>query len=581
LAAVNRIGYPRKPSDHKHGGIEPGSGCKTRADESAFSPGQCRHRHQVSANVIETGHAATAPSTWAPLRVRLFRALWIATLVSNIGTWMQTVGAQWLLVNRPHAAILVSLVQTAALLPAVLFSFVGGVLADTFDRRRLLVTVQSGMVLTGVGLTALTFAHQMPPALLLTFTFLLGAGSALTAPAYQSLVPEMVSRADVPAASALGSINVNLARAVGPAIAGILIAQLGVGAVFGLNTATFLVFALTVVAFGHHLGAAPDNPERFLAAFRAGGRYVRHAPVVRRILLRAALFLVPGSAAWALLALIATERLRLGSSGYGLLLGALGLGAVAGAVALPWARANLSRNALVVGTTVVYSAALVVVGMVRSTGVVLIVLLPAGAAWMAFLSTINASLQLFLPRWVRARGLALYQATLFGAQAVGAAIWGLVAGTVGLQSTFLAAAAAMFVSAASVAVWPLLDTSDMNRDIVSHWPEPLLAIQPDLETGPVAVMVNYTVAPENERAFVQAMEKVRSSRLRTGAIRWRLYRDASRPRSFVELFVVSSWEEHLRQHSERLTGTDQQYEETAQALSDPPSIATHFLPVDP
>jgi len=510
----------------------------------------------------------------------LFRALWIATLVSNIGTWMQTVGAQWLLVHRAHAAILVSLVQTAALLPAVLLSFVGGVLADTFDRRRMLVAVQSGMVLTGAGLTALTFAHQMPPALLLTFTFMLGAGAALTAPAYQSLVPEIVPRGDVPAASALSSINVNLARAIGPAIAGILIAQLGVGAVFGLNTATFLVFVLTVVAFRHQLGAGRDNPERFLSAFRAGGRYVRHAPVVRRILLRAALFLVPGSAAWALLALIATERLNLGSSGYGLLLGALGLGAVGGALVLPWVRARLSRNTLVVVTTIVYSAALVAVGMVRNTGVVLLVLLPAGAAWMAFLSTINASLQLFLPRWVRARGLSLYQAILFGAQAVGAAMWGFVASAIGLQSTFLAAAAVMFISAASVGLWPLLDTSEMNRDIVSHWPEPLLAIQPDLESGPVAVMVSYTVALENERAFVQAMDRVRSSRMRTGATRWRLYRDAERPRSFVELFVVLSWEEHLRQHSERLTGTDQEYEENAKALSDPPPIATHYLPAD-
>jgi MFS family permease len=519
-----------------------------------------------------------AGSTWGPLHVRLFRALWIATLVSNVGTWMQTVGAQWLLVHRPHAAILVSLVQTAALLPAVLFSFIGGVLADTFDRRRLLVAVQLGMVLTGVGLTALTLNHHMPPALLLTFTFLLGIGSALTAPAYQSLVPEMVSHADVPAASALSSININLSRAIGPAIAGLLIARLGVGTVFGINTATFLLFAVTVVVCWRELGGAPDNPEGFLAAFRAGGRYVSHAPVVRRILLRAVLFLVPGSAVWALLPLVASDRLKLGSSGYGLLLGALGLGAVGGALVLPWARKTLSRNALVGTTTIVYSAAILAVGTVRNTPFVLVVLLPTGAVWMAFLSTVNAALQLFLPRWVRARGLSLYQAILFGSQAVAAALWGFVASAFGVEATFCTAAVAMIASAASVAVWPLLNASDMNRDIVSVWPEPLLAIEPSPEGGPIAVMITYTIAADDEQAFLRAMQRVRDSRRRTGAVRWQLYRDAAHRNSFVEYFVVSTWEEHMRQHSVRLTGTDQQFEETAKALSDPPPVATHFLP---
>jgi MFS family permease len=302
---------------------------------------------------------------------------------------------------------------------------------------------------------------------------------------------------------------------------------------------------------------------------------------VRRILLRAAVFLIPGSAVWALLALIATDRLDLGSSGYGLLLGALGLGAVGAALVLPWIRRKLSRNILVVMTTLIYAGALVIVGVVRNTEVVLVVLLPSGAAWMAFLSTINASLQLFLPRWVRARGLSLYQAILFGSQAVGAAIWGLVAGEIGLPSTFLLAAGVMTAGAASVFFWPLLDTSEMNRDIVSNWPEPLLAVEPDLDGGPVAVMITYTVLAENEREFTQAMAQVRNSRMRTGAVRWRLYRDAGRPQSFVELFVVSSWEEHLRQHSERLTGTDQHYEDAAKVLSDPPPVVTHFLPADP
>ena len=267
--------------------------------------------------------SGSASSTWAPLRIGLFRSLWIAALVSNVGTWMQTVGAQWLLVHHAHAAVLVSLVQTANTLPAVLFGMVGGVLADIFDRVKLLVTVLAGMTAAGAALTALTAAQRMPPALLLMFTFVLGTGAILVAPAYQSLVPDMVPRPLVPAASALGSISINLARAIGPAIAGLLIARIGVAAVFALNAATFLLYAI-VVACHPQLGGAPESPERFIPGLRAGGRYVRHAPVVRRMLLRAALFLVPGSSLWALLPLIATSRLGLGSGGYGVLLGSLG-----------------------------------------------------------------------------------------------------------------------------------------------------------------------------------------------------------------------------------------------------------------
>jgi Transmembrane secretion effector len=216
--------------------------------------------------------AGRAVSTWAPLGVGIFRALWMADLVSNIGTWMQTVGAQWLLVHQPHASILVALVQTADMLPDVLFAYVGGVLADTFDRRWLLIIVQGCLVITGLALTLLTIAGQMPPALLLTLTFVLGAGSAFSVPAYQAIIPDLVSRDEIPSASALSSININLGRAVGPAIAGVLITRVGVGAVFALNTVTFLVFGLVVAAWRPRAGTTSPFPERFVPALRAGGR---------------------------------------------------------------------------------------------------------------------------------------------------------------------------------------------------------------------------------------------------------------------------------------------------------------------
>jgi MFS family permease len=354
---------------------------------------------------VTTPRSASSP--WAPFRVKIFRWLWLASLASNIGTWMQTVGAQWLLVHGANAAILVSLVQTADMLPDVLFGIVGGVLADTLDRRRLIIAVQVSLAAAGAALAAITIAGQISPALLLLFTFVIGSGSVLMTPAYQSLVPVLVPREDVAGAIQLNSININIARAVGPAIAGILIAHFGVGADFAVNAGTFLVYAIVVFLWRPSSDITPQLPERFISALRAGGRYVRYAPVVRRILLRAALFLVPASALWSLLPLIASRRLGLGSSGYGLLLGALGVGAIIGALVLSRVRNRLSLNGLIGLSGGVFCPILVVVVLLHSTIGVVLVLIPAGMAWVAMLATLNTSLQLFLPAWVRARGLSI------------------------------------------------------------------------------------------------------------------------------------------------------------------------------
>jgi MFS family permease len=462
----------------------------------------------------------------------------------------------------------------------VLFAYVGGVLADIFDRRWLLIIVQGCLVITGLVLTLLTIAGQMPPALLLMLTFVLGAGSAFSTPAYQALIPDLIPRSELPSASALGSINVNLARAIGPAIAGVLITQVGVGAVFALNTATFLVFGLVLVAWHPPAGTTEPLSERFVPALRAGGRYVRYAPVVRRILVRSALFLVPGSCLWALLPLVASQRLGLGANGYGLLLGALGVGAVAGALTLPRLRAKLSSNTLLLVASLIFAAALAALVLVPNAAAIVVVLLPTGVAWIAVLSGMNTSMQLFLPAWVRARGLATYQIVLFGAQAAGAVLWGIIAGPAGLVGTFLIAAAVMIAGAATIRLWPLFDTSGSERSLAVYWPKPHLVFEPDPQDGPVLVTRTYTIAPEHEQPFLQAMSWMRRSRLRTGAVEWGLYRDGETAQRFVECFVVPSWEEHLRQHNERQTGADRQHEAQADALSDPPPQTAHLFAAD-
>jgi MFS family permease len=517
------------------------------------------------------------PSAWVALRVAVFRNLWLALLASNIGTWMQTVGAQWLLVDEPNASVLVAVVQTAGMLPALLLALPAGAVADSFDRRRLLISVQTYMLAVGVILTGLTAIGQMPPALLLTLTFALGVGNALTIPAWQALIPELVPRDQLPSASALAAISMNVARSVGPAIAGVLIAWTGVATVFAINAASYLVLAVVLATWRRSTDADNGRPERFTSALRAGGRYVRHSPVVRRILLRACLFVVPGSALWALLPLEA-RRLGLDSSGYGLLLAALGVGAVGGAVVMPRLREGLSANTLLAAASLAYAASAVTVALAPAAWLAVAALPLAGTAWTTVLSSTNVAMQLFLPVWVRARGLAVLQIVFAGGQALGALAWGVLADAAGLAAAQIAAGAVLVVGATTIGRWPLRDTQGLNRDPAVYWPEPQLVVEPEPHTGPILITASYQVRPENAEDFIAAMEAVRRSRMRTGATRWGLFRDGEVKDTFVEVYLVPSWDEHMRQHEGRLTGSDQVAEERAHALTEGPPRVSHLLP---
>ncbi|MER7891587.1 MFS transporter [Micromonospora sp. NPDC094482] len=525
------------------------------------------------------GTTAEAPvSAWAPLKTAVYRNLWLALLAANVGTWMQTVGAQWLLIDERNASTLVALVQTASLLPVLLLALPAGALADTFDRRNLLISVQLFLVVVAVGLTLLTATGRMPPALLLTLTFAFGVGQALTLPAWAAVIPELVPREQLRAASALGSISVNVARAVGPAVAGVLISRAGVAPVFGLNAVAFGIFAVALVRWRPGNARAVEVPERFTAALRAGGRYVRHSPIVRRLLRRALVFLVPGSALWALLPLVANRRLGLNSSGYGMLLAALGVGAIVGGVLLPWVRTRLSANQFLLVAGVLYGAALIVVATVEVVPVVLVALLPAGLAWVVVLANVNAEMQLFLPGWVRARGLAVYQVVFAGGQAVGAFAWGLLADLAGLVDALIVAGVLMLIGSVTSQIWPLPELRGVNKDPATYWPRLRLAHEPDPRVGPVLVVVTYLVRRDREQEFLDAMDLVRGSRQRTGAMRWGLFREGEAPDRFVEVYLVPSWDEHLRQHGGRLTGADQEAEDRARRLAEGEPEVRHLLP---
>ncbi|MHC9296139.1 MFS transporter [Mycobacterium sp. LTG2003] len=521
-----------------------------------------------------------ATSTWAPLASPIYRALWIAQFVSNLGTWMQTVGAQWMLVADPRAAVLVPLVQTATTLPVMLLALPSGVLADLVDRRRLLIATQGAMAAGVAALASLTGAGLATPTVLLILLFMIGCGQALTAPAWQAIQPDLVPREQIPAAAALGSMSMNGARAIGPAIAGALVSLSGPTLVFALNAVSFIGIVAVLVMWRRPAAEQLFPAERPLAALSAGGRFIRSSPIIRRILLRAVLFIVPGSALWGLLAVIAKNQLHLSSSGYGLLLGALGLGAVLGAFVLSRLQAVFEQNTLLVVAAVGFAVATTVLALVHEVAVVLATLVLGGAAWLLTLSTLNASMQLSLPAWVRARGLSVYQLVFMGGQAIGSLVWGFVAGAAGSVTALLVSAALLAGCALSVLWWPLhARTGSLDLTPSAHWPEPALVFEPEPPDGPVVVLTYYRVEPEREPEFLTTMAALGRSRQRTGAAQWQLFRSGERAATFVEAFVVRSWDEHLRQHHTRLTGQDLLIEQAVERYIEGEPISHHLIAV--
>ena len=534
--------------------------------------------------------AASADSTteagaFAPLRVKIFRALWIASLISSIGGWMQTVGAQWFLVENHSDAALVALIQTASAAPFLLLGIPSGVLGEFVNRRTLLIAVQAALVAVGIALSVVTLVGGLTPWLLLAFTFVLGAGSAIQGPAYQALVPEIVSRPLIPSAAALSSIGVNIARSVGPAIAGLVVAGLGIPFVFGLNALSFAVFLVVLLGWRGYT-PPPRRPEPFVEATRAGLRYVWNAGVVRRVLVRLALFIVPASALWALLPLVAAQQLGLDSNGYGLLLAAVGVGSVGGAFVIPKARAKLGANVTVMIASAVFGAVIVVSAVSHSLLLTVTVLVFGGVGWIAVIASLNGSVQAFLPAWVRSRGLSVYQLVLFGSTAGGSALVGVVAQGVGVVPTSVGAGLLVIAVAASQILWPLLSTADKERSVVTI---PLTDVPPVDDVPPLSisdtaetlVLIRYTVAPADRAAFVAQMQVVGRTRRRTGARRWQLYADREEPDVVVEAFAVGSWREHLSQHEDRMTGYDQVGLDKARALASGEPEVRHLTEIDP
>ncbi len=517
----------------------------------------------ASAN-SDSGARRSSPSFLAPLQSPIFRAVWIASLVSNFGGLIQAVGASWMMTSIGTAE-LVALVQASVTLPIMLLSLPAGAMADTYDRRKMMLAAQIFMLVVSVALTVCTWMGLITPWLLLLFTFLIGCGTALNGPAWQASVAEMVPRDHLPGAVALNSMGFNLARSAGPAVGGMIVAAAGAAAAFVVNAVSYTGLILVLARW------RPERPARALpreglrVAMEAGLRYAAMSGRIGSVLLRAMLFGFSASAVLALLPLVARDTVGGGPLTYGLLLGAFGAGAVGGAVVSPQLRRLLSNESMIRWCCAGFGLATIALAFAFWLPASMAALAATGAGWMLTLSTFNVTVQLSAPRWVVARMLALYQMAAFGGMALGSWVWGIAAAEEGLPLALCAAGGVQFACVLIGLRIPLPAISGLNLDLVNRWTEPDLAVEIQSRSGPIVITIEYVIDEADIDEFLGAMADRRRIRRRDGARNWTLMRDLADPRLWIESYRLPTWLDYVR-HNQRMTQADIPLTEHALAL---------------
>jgi len=489
-------------------------------------------------------------SAWAPFRRPVFRALWIAQLVSNIGSFMQTVGAAWLMVELDASPTVVALVQTATFLPVVLVGVAAGALADLLDRRRLLLAAQSLMLLAAGALAVLTALEVTTPWSLLALTFALGLGGAFNAPAWQAIQPELVPAWEFRQAVTLGSAGINLGRAIGPAVGGVLIAAAGPWLVFALNAVSFAAVVVVLLLWRRSPEEDAGPPERFAGALRAGVRYALFSPALQGVLLRTGLYAAASAGLMALLPVYASRVLQVGSGWLGVLYAGFGAGAVLTAALAPHISRRLGPDGIFALGVLLVAGSTLALAAVHSPWPALTLTLPAGAGWLICISTLNVASQEALPGWVRARGLALYLTALSAGIAAGSFAWGALADASGVPTAYAWSALAVAATLLLGLRWRLSRIAGLDLS-PAPMPSAETRLPVDDTSSPVLVVVAYEVRPDAEDEFLGEMRRLSRVRRRTGAGSWTIYQDADRPHRFIEAFVLPTWEEHVRQHVRR------------------------------
>jgi MFS family permease len=524
-------------------------------------------------------------SIWAPFHNRVFAVLWTATVISNIGAWLYSTASAWLMTSLNPAPIIVSLIQVAASLPLFIFAIPAGALADIVDKRRLLIGVECLISALAIIFAVLAWLHFVAPDTLLLFTFLLGVGNALESPPWQAIVPQLVPKRDLTPALAANGVGVNVSRAVGPALGGAMIAAWGIMAPFWINAVANLGVIATLVWWRPARAPRGLPAERFVGATITGLRYAKYSPSLRAAFIRAVAFFFFASADWALLPLVARQRMAGGPELYGILLGAIGAGAMAAAAVVPWLRNRLGSDRSISVGMASTAAALVLLAVARTPLLGVAAGLLAGAAWTAAITNLSVAAQLAVPDWVRARGLALFTTVFFGSMTVGSALWGQLASAYGLPASYLVAAVGALVAIPVAQRWHLgTDPGLLDLSPSRHWQAPVVAagVDPDHDRGPVLVTVEYHVERGHRTAFLHAMERLALERRRDGAYAWGVFEDTVAEGRFLETFLIGSWLEHLRQH-DRVTQTDRALQDAIhQMMADGAKvITTHFIAPGP
>lgn len=501
------------------------------------------------------------PAAIAPLRHRLFRMLWTANLVVSMGVWMQNTGAGWLMATLSPDALTVSLVQAATILPVFLLALPAGALADTIDKRHFIIGTQSWMLAAAALLAVLTFAGLTGAWGLLALTFAIGAGSAMNSPAWGSVMAEVVPRQDLAQAIALNGVGFNLARAVGPAIAGMLVLAGGPALAFALNALSYVAVIAALLSWKrrHRLSALPR--EQVLSAMRAGMRFVRHTPVMRAAMLRSAAFFFSAAAPWAMLPLVVKQQLQLGAGTYGMLLGLMGVGGVSAGMLLPQVRARLSRGNTVFASSLAAFLGMAVLALSRHWLPAAFGMLLFGTGWVTASAVTQGVAQLAAPPWVRSRALAIFQLAFNGALVAGTFFWGWLGTRLGLPTALLAAAGSGVVLAILARVFSIDADAAPAAAPADTEPPPHEAVAPELHQvvrkarHRVLETQSYRIAPADQDAFLAIMAEVRDVRGRAGAIRWQLYEDVAHADGWLEVWTVENWTDHLRELA-RMNGAD-------------------------
>jgi MFS family permease/quinol monooxygenase YgiN len=498
----------------------------------------------------------------SPLRNPSFRLFYLGSVGTALGYTMQGTIGSWLMAILTPSALMVALVQTATSAPALLFGLIAGSLSDIVDRRKVILITQVTMLATVAVLGGAALTGVIGPAWLLLLTFVLGAGFAFYVPAQLASINDFVPRAELPRAVALGAVAFNVARAVGPALAGAIAAWLGAGSALLASALFFTVMIAAVQRWKRGERPLPGVPERLFAGVRSGVRYARHSSAMQALILRNLGFSVCASAFWALLPVIARDLLGLGAGGFGLLSAGFGAGAVMGAWSIPYQMARLPLNKVVNFGVLGWTLALVLIATTTSTAIAVVSACGAGTAWVYVLASLSAGTQSTAPAWVRARAASMYVVATQASLALGSVVWGTLASTAGIRIALGASASMMVVLHVLTRRFRVEMGSEADVTPRMQMPDLAIAVEPLPDDGPVLIQIEYRIEPHHRKAFLREIQSVGPTRRRSGATSWRVFRDLGDDERYVERYVIASWADYLRQRS-RMTLADHETQDKA------------------